>query len=570
MRRSRGQTGGAEIAMPAPLPDLIRLRRRHHDDWSVNLAVSDKSRYSSIRDDLQFIWVRKWLIIMTVVVLTGGAFLYANLQTRLYQATARIMYEQQTNISNVLSNTSTDATSLSLQLQSAVNTVNSGAVSETAADLMSAARSPGQTFFVSASVEQPDTAVGESVASVVAVSAVSPTPALASVAANAHAEAIIDVRKEQQLDQLQKAQDAIESQMAQFETPASQLSTDYLLLSQRLRDLKVAEATATGDFTVVEAASIPGAPFTPKPLRSAAFGFGVGLLAGIAIAYGISQFDTRVRNHREVSEILDLPIAARIPRVSRDVQAAGPLVSLTTPGGQVAESLRVLRSNLDWMRLDGELKSILVTSSEKAEGKTLTICNLAVTLALSGKQVVLVDADLRDPRVHASFGIPNISGLSTVIHGSVDLASALHAFDLSKYTGGTIVKTRGNPSGTGVTGEGPDAQGGSLLILTSGPRPPNPGEIIASQRMAAVLRRLADSDADYVLVDAPPILAVGDAGALAPAVEGLLFVTNIEMVRRPVLEDAKEKLSALPCRKLGVIVVGERLESSRYHGYGYA
>jgi non-specific protein-tyrosine kinase len=393
---------------------------------------------------------------------------------------------------------------------------------------------------------------------------------VAAAAANAYGKAIIEVRREQQLEQLRKAQDAIESQMEQFDTAASQLSTDYLLLSQRLRDLKVAEATATGDFTVVQAASVPSAPFTPKPLRSAAFGFGAGLILGIAVAYGISQFDTRVRSHREVGEILDLPIAARIPRVSRDVLSAGPLVSLSAPGGQVAESLRVLRSNLDWMRLDGELKSILVTSSEKGEGKTLTVCNLAVTLALAGKKVVLVDADLRDPRVHALFGIPNGSGLSTVVHGSVNLAAALQPYDLSKYSGGAVVKTRRSATAGDMDTESPEMQNGSLQILTSGPRPPNPGEVIASRRMAGVLQRLVESKADYVLVDAPPVLAIGDAGALAPAIEGLLFVTNIEMVRRPVLVDAKEALAALPCRKLGVIVVGERMESSRYHGYGYA
>lgn len=533
------------------------------------MAVSDRSRYSSLRDDLQFIWVRKWLIIVSVVVFTGAAFFYANLQTRLYQATAKIMYEQQANISNVLSNNSTDATSLSLQLQSAVNTVNSGAVSETATGLLADQQVADQGFSVTAAVEQPDTTVGQYVANVIAVSSISSKPAVAAAAANAYAKAIIEVRREQQIDQLRKAQDAVESQMTQFDTSASRLSTDYMLLSQRLRDLKVAEATATGDFTVVQSASIPASPFTPKPLRSGAFGFGIGLLVGVAVAYGISQFDTRLRSHRDVGEILDMPIAARIPHVSREALSTGPLVSLTAPGGQVAESLRVLRSNLDWMRLDAELKSILVTSSEKGEGKTLTVCNLAVTLALTGKSVILVDADLRDPRVHASFGIPNGSGLSTVIHGSMELPAALHSFDLSKYGGG-LVKTRRSVSAA-ETGAGvPDLQSGSLQILTSGPRPPNPGEIIASQRMASVLKRLVDSRADYVLVDAPPILAIGDAGALAPAVEGLLFVANIEMVRRPALLDAKEALAALPCRKLGVIVVGEHMDSTRYHGYGYA
>ena len=227
----------------------------------------------------------------------------------------------------------------------------------------------------------------------------------------------------------------------------------------------------------------------------------------------------------------------------------------------------MLRNNLDWMRVDGDLKSILFTSSQKGEGKTLTVCNLAVTLALSGKAVVLVDADLRAPRVHLAFGMSNATGLSTVVHGSVELSQALRSFDFGQYWSSTIVKTRSTEAEAADVAE---TGNGSLKILTSGPLPPNPGEVIASQRMTTVLQRLAESKADYVLIDAPPLLAVGDAGALAPSVDGLLFVANLDIVRRPTLHDARDRLSALPCRKLGLIVVGDRMESSHYHNYGYA
>ena len=530
------------------------------------MAESDRSHSSSFRDDLQFIWVRKWLIIAVVVVFTAGAFLYANRQTRMYVATAIMMYEQQTNISNVLGSTSTDATGLSLELQSAVNTVNTATVSKKANTMLGVSGADSTGVYVSASVVKPDTNAGSSVSNQVAVQAVSSKPAIAAAVANAYAAAIIEARVEQQQQQLVKAQDAIRSQMTQFGSPDSKLSTDYLLLAQRLRELQVAEATITGDFTIVEFASIPSAPYTPKPLRSAVFGFGVGLVFGVGLAYGIGMFDTRIRSHREAGEILGLSVAARIPRIPRDTLGDGPLISLTAPRGHVAESLRVLRSSLDWMAVDGDLKSILFTSSEKGEGKTLSVCNLAVTLALAGKSVVLVDADLRDPRVHASFGMPNATGLSTVIHGSLELSEALRSFELRRPSSSIIhTSTAGTEAASDL-----ESQNGSLKILTSGPLPPNPGEVIASRRTAAVLQRLAESEADYVLIDAPPILAIGDAGALAPSVDGLLFVCNLGVVRRPALEDARDALNALPCRKLGVVVVGERMESTRYRGYGYA
>jgi Mrp family chromosome partitioning ATPase len=281
------------------------------------------------------------------------------------------------------------------------------------------------------------------------------------------------------------------------------------------------------------------------------------------LAFIVSQFDTRVRTHREAARILGLPVVARVPRVPRDVLRDGPLVTLTDPDGGVAEALRVLRSNLDWTRVDGDVKSLMISSSQKGEGKTLMVCNLAVTLALAGKKVVLVDADLRDPRVHTSFSMPNGNGLSTVIQGSLALEDALRPFDVDRN--GQVVRTSTVSAASRST-----SQSGTLLVLTSGPLPPNPGEVIASRRMAAVLKNLAESDVDYVLIDTPPVLVVGDAGALAPSVDGLLFVANLNETRQPTLEDGREALDALPCRKLGVVIVGERLASSAYHHYGYA
>jgi polysaccharide biosynthesis transport protein len=545
------------------------------------LTQHDTTPTNALRDDIHVIWLRKWLVVIIIVAFTLTAFLVANSKTRMYAATARMMYQQQPDISDPLAGSYTDATGLSLQVQSVVNTVNSPAVTEHAASLLEQSHPDAQGYSVTAAVVPPDSASGTTVSDVVEVTAASARPLVSAAVANAYAQSIIDLRIQSELARLHKAQDAIRSQMAQFSTSASKLSTDYLLLLQRLRDLQVAEATVTGGFTIVQRASVPTSPYTPKPFRSAVIGFGVGLIAGVALAYVIGQFDTRVRSHREAGAILGLPVVARVPRVSRDVLRDGPLVSLTDPSGDVAEAFRVLRSNLDWMRVDGDVKTLLFTSSQKGEGKTLTVCNLAVTLALAGKAVVVVDSDLRDPRVHRSFSMPNATGLSTVISDSLELGDALQSFDLARLRGPVFqtpqVRTGGQRNGRlgGLTSNrGADApstpESGTLQILTSGPLPPNPGEVIASQRMATVLRRLVESNVDYVLIDAPPVLSFGDAGALAPSVDGLLFVVNLGMTRRPTLEDGREALDSFPCRILGALVVGERPESSHYHSYGYA
>jgi Mrp family chromosome partitioning ATPase len=323
--------------------------------------------------------------------------------------------------------------------------------------------------------------------------------------------------------------------------------------------LQIAEATATGDFVVIAPATAPAAPSSPHPTRSGVLGFGVGLVAGVIAAFVVGQFDTRIRSHRQVAEILGLPVIGRVPRIHRRSLHEGTgLVVMAEPHGSVSEALRILRSNLDWANLDQHLRSLLVTSSTKGEGKTLTMCNLAVTLARAGKRVIVVDADLRDPRVHRVFNLPNATGLTSVILGTTPLDKALLRFPQPRTT------LTGMPS---QPADGQWSNGkwdGSLRVLTSGPLPPNPGEVVASHRFATWLREMSQSDVDYVLVDAPPILNVGDAGALAASTDGLLMVVDLEHVRRPALTDAREFLDTVPCRKVGVVTVREHIDEANY------
>ena len=284
---------------------------------------------------------------------------------------------------------------------------------------------------------------------------------------------------------------------------------------------------------------------------TAAIGLGAGLLAGIALAFVVGRFDTRVRTDVRAGEILRLHVLGHVPRLARRLSRDGPLIALTEPEGSPAEALRVLRGNLDWARTDGGWKSLLITSSGKGEGKTLTVCNLAVTLALAGRSVVVVDADLRAPQVHTVFSLPNETGLTTVVEGTIALTAALRPVDL-KQTNDSGAETPADARLVSLPSEH-----GAMRVLTSGPLPPDPGEVIASQRLAITLKRLVNSNADLVLVDAPPILGVGDVGALAPAVDALLLVADLDKTRRPTLEKARRALAALPCRKPGVVIVGE-------------
>lgn len=215
------------------------------------------------------------------------------------------------------------------------------------------------------------------------------------------------------------------------------------------------------------------------------------------------------------------------------------LVTCLLPKSPGAEAYRVLRTNLQFMALDQQLRTILVTSSSPEEGKSLTSANLAIAFAQSGQQVLLVDADLRRPTVAKMFRASNGRwvGLTSVLAGSLALEDAL--------------------TESGVPG---------LKLLPSGPIPPNPAEMVGSQRMEALLQELT-SRFDLVLIDTPPVLAVTDACAMAPRVDGVLLVVRVNQVGHPQARRAKELLMAVKARILGVVLDG--VERQDGDGYGY-
>jgi Mrp family chromosome partitioning ATPase/capsular polysaccharide biosynthesis protein len=528
------------------------------------VAQNDELRGRSLREYVRLVWVRAWLVLAVAVLCAVTAFFVADAQTRMYEASARLMYQPPTDVTDPTSGSySIDSSTLSIQLQSVIDTIEDPAVQKRAERLMGG-RALSPDIELTAGVFVPENAEGDS-SNLVEITARAPTPVAAAKTANACAAAVIDVRRSWEKQRYRAAQRVVKDQLKLFTTPSSKLTADYINLVQQLRNLQIAEATATGDFRIVVPATRPDAPVSPKPLQSAALGLGVGLVAGIGLAFISAKLDTRVRTYREAARIVDMPVIGRVPRMSRDALRGSTLVALSAPDGNVSEALRMLRSNLEWAGIDHGLRTVLVTSCVKGEGKTLTTCNLAVTLARAGKRVIVIDADLRDPRVHTMFNLPNAVGLTSVVLGKVELREALLVFQPSRAmhskSDGPYPKSRSAAAGTC------DPSDGSVLVLTSGPLPPDPGEVVASRRMSAVIAEAADSKADYVLIDAPPVLSVGDAGAMAASVDGLLLVANLNKVRRPTLVDGREYLEALPCRKIGMVVVGETIEQKQYYRY---
>ena len=217
----------------------------------------------------------------------------------------------------------------------------------------------------------------------------------------------------------------------------------------------------------------------------------------------------------------------------------------------------MLRGNLDFLALDSDVHSLAVTSSQQGEGKSVTACNLAVAAALAGRRVILIEGDLRRPHVQRYLGLRNDRGLATVITGRHKPMEALQPFDIAPTD-----EARAIVPGVGASGSP------GLYVLTHGSSVPNPGEIVASQTFA----RLIDAykvQADLVIVDTPALLAVGDAAAIARAVDGLVFVVDPARARRPALQAAAEQLRRLSTRLLGVVMVQQQGRStSQSYGYG--
>jgi Mrp family chromosome partitioning ATPase/capsular polysaccharide biosynthesis protein len=523
----------------------------------------------TLRDYAQVVVRRLWLIALIVVVATGSAYFLSARQTRMYQATAKIMYAAPLNAANALTGQSAvDPYGQQDALQSVATAISNPVLQRRTAGLVAKQAPAPAPFALTAQVETTTNNTNNLLNTVVDINAASSVPKTAQVAANAYATAFIAWRKQIELGQINSALSALTAQMAAFKTDVAKQSTNYLLLVQSAQALAIRKATATGDFSVVVPAALPGAPYAPRPLRNAILGLAVGLFVAIGLAFVLEQFDTKLRSHREVAEILRLPVVGRVPRIEKKAIAADPLAVVHDASGAAAESLRLLRSNLDYLDVDGALSTVLVTSYMRGEGKSVTVCNLGVTLAMGGRRVVIIDADLRRPSVHRYMGLPNKVGLSSVVAGKVPLVEALQGYNLPPLDWSSNGGARsGNASGAAasapVVG---DAEKRRLYVLTSGPLPPNPGEIVASKRFEAVLAELKQAKVDFVLIDTPAFMSVSDAAAIAPHVDGVFMLVNMDgATSKPLLAEAREFLDQLPTRKLGVIVVREKAVRTDYY-----
>lgn len=287
--------------------------------------------------------------------------------------------------------------------------------------------------------------------------------------------------------------------------------------------------------TVVRPATVPQTPISPNVLRNIALSLILGLLIGLGVAVLRDILDTRVRGEDDVRRVSDLPTLGAV-HYDKDA-AEHPLVVQIDPHSPRAESFRSLRTNLLYLDPDNQPRTLLVTSTVPEEGKSTSTANLALTLAATGSTVCLIEGDLRRPRLLEYMGLVSSVGLTDVLVGRAELEDVLQDF------------------------------GHGLRVLGCGPIPPNPSELLGSDAMRRTLHRLR-SEFDYVVIDAPPLLAVTDAAVLSTLVDGTIVVVGTSLVRREQLERALGQLERVEARVLGTVL--NRVPTKGPDAYAYA
>jgi len=328
----------------------------------------------------------------------------------------------------------------------------------------------------------------------------------------------------------------------------------YTFLLQKHEEARIAKASTISNINIVDPAIVPEYPVKPQKSRNLLLGLLVGLMVGAGAAFFVDHLDDTIKDEEEAKRALGWPLLAMIPSIEGAAKGSGPadLVVQTNPKSSSAEAFRGLRTAVHFSSLKRDCKVVMITSSFPGEGKTTVAANLALTFAQSGNRVLLVDCDLRRPGLHKIFGHSRNPGVTEVLAGDASLAKALHT--------------------TGID---------NIALLTAGIIPPNPAELLCSDRMRDLLTRLRASY-DMVILDAPPVVPVTDAPLLTALTDLVVVVVETGRIPANAAKRMKELLQSVRAPVAGFVLndrtslfsdtygyYGKGHYGRRYYGYAY-
>ena len=326
-------------------------------------------------------------------------------------------------------------------------------------------------------------------------------------------------------------------------------------LKSKYQDILIQESGRVEEVSIVRPALVSTQPFNiPSKGKIVVTGLIMGLILGVVLAFGIEVFDTSIGAIEDVEELLQIPVIGVIPYLDRGHEGKGRSKSLVTsddrkqdlvthydPRSLASEAFRYLRTNLQFISVDKKNKSFLLTSSFIQEGKTFNVVNLALSLAQTGNRVLLVETDLRKPVIHKTFGLSKAPGLTDYVLGNYDwreIKNSITDVILGEFELEEILKTPGLDN---------------LSIITAGTSPPNPSEILRSERFSLFLKEVYPLY-DIILLDAPPVLPVADASDIGPLVDGVVLIYTVGKIGRGILKRAKLALDNVRCNVIGIVL----------------
>jgi succinoglycan biosynthesis transport protein ExoP len=309
--------------------------------------------------------------------------------------------------------------------------------------------------------------------------------------------------------------------------------TVYEALLQRENELRVASNSRANNVRVIDRAEVPKAPMAPVGRRTWLVSIIIGLGLAVGVAFGLDYMNDTIKTPEDISRRLKLPFLGLVPSVRGDKHLV--LASSHVPH-DFGESFRSLRTALMARYDTPETKILVFTSAQPLEGKTTTAVNIAMALAYGGARVLVIDADMRRPGLHRPLRLTNERGLSQVLIGKARVRD--------------VIQRTVDPN---------------LLAITAGGTPPNPSELLTSDRMKTLLANLTHGPFEWIIIDTPPVLAVTDAVVLAPLVSGVTFVVGAEMTRRRLAERAIETIMSTHPKQVGVVLNKVDFARNKYY-----
>jgi capsular exopolysaccharide synthesis family protein len=482
----------------------------------------------------------RWWVIGLVTVLVGGAsFAFSKHQAEQYTATASVLFQnpqlsqQESGLPVTLLSPAEDPTIMATNVQ--LLTQQPGAAANTASIIAHGLTASAVSQAISVSQ------VGQT--SVANVSATSTSPTLAAAIANTYVAQFISSQRTQQRASVQKALDVVQRQIALLST--EQLAgTNGQALVDRAESLQILARLQDGGAVVVARAKVPPAPSSPRVLRNTVLGLLLGLLIGVSLAFLLERFDRRIKTAEDLEAIYRLPLLAAVP--DNESYATSSDAVLGGRNGE-QEVFRLLRAYLRYFNVHREVRSLVVASAARRDGKTTVARNLAHAAQETGIKTLLIDADLRRPDLATSYGVSAAPGLSEVLAGRAQAPEAIRSIPIA---------TRVNGKTAEVT----------LDVLVAGHPPPNPAELIESQAMAEILS-WGTEHYELVVIDTAPLSIVSDAIPLLPKVDGVVIVGQIGKSTRDAAECLRGRLVGVNAPLLGV--VANRVKDKGMAGYGY-